>query len=64
VNFSKSQGCFGEKWNLIALCHKDHTFTTVHRFYAFCLLGNYWVMNSEINFNYKEGDIYWERSSR
>jgi hypothetical protein len=58
INFSKSQGCFGEQWNLIALCHRCHSLTIAHKFEMFVLLTNYWAMNDKITL-FSLGEIYY-----
>lgn len=58
INFDKSAGCFGKKFNLIPLCCSCHVITNLNRWYWFILLINYWVMNPEINFNAVEVTHY------
>ena len=50
VDYNKGQGC-GLKWSLVPLCESCHRRTGAHRHYYFNLLSNYWLMNSDINFN-------------
>ena len=46
INFDKSSGCFGKKWNLAPLCRKPcHTWTSFRRWQAFNLLQSYWALD-------------------
>jgi hypothetical protein len=49
INFDKKSGCFGKSWNLIPLDQKCHAWTSNHRFEAFNLLINHWLLNPEIS---------------
>lgn len=51
VDYNKGQGC-GSKWALVPLCRSCHAKTSHNRWHWFGLLGNYWAMNSEIQFVY------------
>lgn len=50
INFDKNAGCYGRRFNLVPLCHRHHSMSTVHRFEYFNLLCNYWI-NKYIDFN-------------
>jgi hypothetical protein len=43
VNFDKSAGCYGKRWNLVPLCRSCHAWTTTHRWQAFNLLNCHWA---------------------
>jgi len=49
VDYQKSQGCKGQKWSLIPLCHACHNRTNHNRWHWFALLRDYWIYD-HINF--------------
>ncbi len=51
IDYDKLQGCKGKKWALIPLCESCHCKTLSNKHHWFNLFINYWVINSEINFN-------------
>jgi len=52
VDYKKSQGCNGQKWSLLPLCHKCHTKTSRQKWFYFCLLRDYWICEYIDFFNF------------
>lgn len=62
VDYSKLQGCRGQRWALVPVCRTCHSKTNHNRWQWFSLLINYWAMDQEIDFNQDlHGSLSFER---
>lgn len=62
IDYSKLQGCRGQRWALVPICRTCHSKTNHNRWYWFNLLINYWAVNPDINFNVGvHGSLSFER---
>jgi len=51
-DYQKSQGCNGQRWSLIPLCHNCHTKTSRMKWFYFSMLRDYWIYEYIDFFNF------------
>lgn len=51
-DYQKSQGCNGQRWSLLPLCHRCHTLSTMRKWHYFALLRDYWIYEYIDFFNF------------